>query len=240
MTRDIYIDPHVESVHQRVVALSKEGEFESARDQASETMREIETSYSQHDSQSRDLHLARLERDIAFISVRQAAKTGSGDLKWSREYLKSSRVRTDLLLLELHADADTTKESWRLVNAEHGATVSILGRMTVVRALVGQPEISNYELYKARAIFDKADSHLQEGNNRYYRTSNLLHSARNEVLLGDREKSLRQYLKAGRLVVSAAVVDPDNLRASALTFGNYSRYILASSETARQSVLAKP
>jgi len=240
MTRDIYIDPDVEGAHQRVVALSKEGKFELARDQASETMREIETSYSQQDWQSRDLHLARLERDIAFISVRQVAKAGSGDLWWSREYLKSSRAHTDLLLLELHADADTTNESWRLVNAEHGATVSILGRLTVVRALVGQAEVSNYELYKARAIFDTADSYLQEGSNRYYRTSNLLHSARAEVLLGDRKESLRQYLKAGRIAVSAVAVDPDNLRASVMTFGSYSRYILASSETARQSVLAKP
>ncbi len=131
------------------------------------------------------------------------------------------------------SEVDKLKES---INAERGATISLMARAITAREVVFEVKNGNNEAIRQ---YERAHSHLITGDNGYYRVSNAMVAARHEKI---NSKNTKMVNWLGKAVVGLGFTlfqDKRNLKPAVFTFG--SRLLDLSSKTkAEQSVKSKP
>lgn len=254
--RALEINPYADKYHQAGLEaeLSKDfigayANFNNADrvlNDESKTVRTVDT----------QIQLARIERDYGFTFVREAlhvsneigkyetrfvfGSNSSDDvvypyLESARGHLYGSKGSTDSMIKELKGDKPNPRllEAKADIFAEHGATLSLLGRLATagqIMLIEGDPNCPEYL---------KAHNYLKQGNNGYYLVSNAMTAARHERINSNTSESLSWLVKAGQGIFWAARHDRFNLKAATLTAGKRTLDLLTRSR-AIESVYTKP
>ncbi|HUC95764.1 MAG TPA: hypothetical protein VMR76_02265 [Candidatus Saccharimonadia bacterium] len=120
-----------------------------------------------------DVQYATILRDDGFTYLRSAINTHSkSDLSNAARVLHEAKNKTNGQFSDNHWGLDSPKELF----AEHGATLSCLGRLSTVAGIV----FKQAEYSIPQWFYKDADIHLRSGNNGYYRVSNAMVAARYE------------------------------------------------------------
>lgn len=196
---------------------------------------------------------ARITRDDGFTYVRTAiAESNPSILDQAQATISRSVEATAPLVsgtvflgTEASATSDTPKKARREFLAEHGATVSLLGRIATVKEVMlgvdtrGDTETARQARNIEQQPYGLAHDILRRGNNGYYRVSNAMVGARQERLNG-RLPNMAVWLgRAATGLAWTAFRDPTNLKAAVRTVGSRVRH-LRSYQAAVESVTAKP
>lgn len=194
---------------------------------------------------------ARITRDDGFTDVRVAIAENDPELlhQARRSLMRSVETTAPLVggtqFLGTEQAQGTPKRARREVFAEHGATLSLLGRVaTVEQVMIGADTRSGGDAATvARTIgqqpYGLAHDLLRIGNNGYYRVSNAMVAARQERLNGRSLHAARWLGRAAAGLAWTAARDRGNFKAAARTAAGRLRH-LRSYATAAASVQAKP
>lgn len=196
---------------------------------------------------------ARIVRDDGFTDVRAALATENpGLLKVAERTLKRSVDITAPLVsgstflgLEREQPHDTPKLARREAFAEHGASVSLLGRLATVKAVManldtrGDTVAATHARRVDQQPYGLAHDILKAGNNGYYLVSNAMVGARQERLNGRLPHMAKWLGRAAHGLVWTALRDSENTKAALKTAAG--RLMpLYSYAAARKSVVTKP
>ncbi len=196
---------------------------------------------------------ARIVRDDGFTYVRTALTESNPSILDQAQATISRSVEATAPLVSgtafvgtsLSQPHETPKKARREFLAEHGATVSLLGRIaTIKEVMTGVDTRGNSEVaLNARNVeqqpYGLAHDILRRGNNGYYRVSNAMVGARQERLNG---RLTHMGVWLGRAATGLAWTvahDPTNLKAAVRTVGSRVRH-LRSYQAAIESVTTKP
>ena len=194
---------------------------------------------------------ARITRDAGFTYVREAISEHSPSILDQAHRIIQSSVESTAPLVSGVAFIGTSQpeanpqKAQKEFLAEHGATVSLLGRIaTVKEVIVGIDTRGNSkEAQNARNVeqqpYSLAHDILRRGNNGYYRVSNAMVGARQERLNGRLPQMVRWLGRATTGLAWTALRDPSNLKPAVRTIGNRSRH-LRSYQAAINSVTTHP
>lgn len=244
------VHPEANVLHEKGLDAELNGEYISAHTSFAEASQLLAGLPATVDSV---VQAARITRDDGFTDVRAAiAGNGLDLLRQAQLTITRSAESTGPLVsgveilgteqLQPHA---TPKAARREVFAEHGATISLLGRVATVRQVMfgvdtrGESETARHARNIEQQPYGQAHDLLRLGNNGYYRVSNAMVAARQERLNG-RLRHAGVWL--GRAAVGlawTALRDRDNFEAAVRTFGGRLRH-LRSYRAAAASVLRKP
>ena len=187
---------------------------------------------------------ARIARDDGFTYVRSAIqKPDVQDLDRADDTLEEAGGKTFVWILRAgntspgpEKPVRLNREQWRELLAEHGATVSLMGRLATVReVMTGEKD----EYNPPSETYETAHSHLVQGSNGYYRVSNAMVAARHERINRNYSPLAKWLGRAATGVAWTALFDTSNLAAARRTFGSRLGH-LRSREAAIQSVTRKP
>lgn len=141
--------------------------------------------------------------------------------------------------------SDRPKKARREILAQHGATLSLLGRVATVREVMLGTDARRDDETAHRAggteqqPYGLAHDILRRGNNGYYRVSNAMLGARQERLNGNLSHMTVWLGRAATGLAWTAVRNPSNLKAAVRTAGSRARH-LRSYRAAVNSVMASP
>lgn len=189
------------------------------------------------------VQMAHIVRDDGFTYVREAAVASDHELlKQGYDQLDESLDITHILVGGMRTTLETSPESLtakqREILAEHGATLSFMGRIATVDTLMSQAQ-GEEPIDDIWDYYQNADSFLHYGNNGYYRVSNSMVAARHERL-NDNGGGVERWLgRAAKGLLWTGLHDQGNLKAATLTAGSRARH-LRSHQAAEASVFAKP
>lgn len=196
---------------------------------------------------------AQVVRDRGFTFVREAIghQTVSG-LQEAQDTIAASASLTAPLVSgaqrwhdEPQHPVSVRKRIRREILAEHGATISLLGRVATVETVMydeaGRSRIqTDQSSHQAiRHTYGLAHRLLRQGNNGYYRVSNTMVAARQERLNGNLPYVALWLGRAAVGLVWTAGRNRHNFMPAVRTAGNRVRH-LRSHAAARSSVLEKP
>jgi len=196
---------------------------------------------------------ARITRDDGFTHVRNALTESNPSMLDQAQATISHSVETTAPLVSgtlfLHTEASssitTPKNARREFLAEHGATVSLLGRIATVKEVMlgidtrGDTETARHARNIEQQPYGLAHDILRKGNNGYYRVSNAMLGARQERLNGRLPDMVVWLGRATTGLAWTALRDPSNLKNSVRTFGSRISH-LRSYQAAVKSVTTKP
>ncbi len=203
----------------------------------------------------RTVQAARITRDSGFTWLRAAIAAPENDtpavLAKARDTLDSSRhVTKESLTNPPPASYErpsglSTRRARRETWAEHGETLSLLGRLGTAHAVL-LPSDSSKESPSTAAYVNNSPHYYQlahnaliAGNNGYYRVSNALAAARDARINQHRPDSAEWAARAAVGLAWTAMRDPQHLVAAARTTANRARD-LRNPQAAQASVLARP
>lgn len=194
---------------------------------------------------------ARIGRDAGFTYVRAAiANNDSSILELAQGAIKTSLEATAPLASGAAFIGNAQPEAnsrifHREFLAEHGATVSLLGRIATVREVMlgvdtrGNSEAAREARNGEQQPYSLAHDLLVMGNNGYYRVSNAMVAARQERINGRLPQVARWLGRAASGLAWTALRDPSNLKSAVRTSGNRARH-LRSYRAAVNSVTTYP
>jgi hypothetical protein len=191
---------------------------------------------------------ARITRDSGFTYVRTAIYENKPFvLERARITIKRSVERTAPLISETEQiqPNSISKDAKREFLAEHGATVSLLGRIATVKEVMlgndtrDDSEAARYARDVEQEPYGLAHDILRHGNNGYYRVSNAMVGARQERINGRLPQMSVWLGRAATGLAWTALYDSSNLKAAVRTIGNRTRH-LRSYRAAIASVTAQP
>ena len=197
---------------------------------------------------------ARIVRDNGFTYVREAIHKSDTSLLRAASLCINDSIEATAPIVSGTIFAwpeapssvtNTAKRGRREVITEHGATVSLLGRLSTVKSVMLGIDTRTDEpsAVQARSIdqqgYALAHDLLRRGNNGYYRVSNAMMGARQERLNGRLPHAFVWLGRAASGVAWTAVRDPRNFKSTILTVGNRLRDI-RSYKAAHDSVLVRP
>jgi hypothetical protein len=199
------------------------------------------------------VQLARINRDDGFTYLRTAtAEANPSILDQARQAIERSVEATAPLVSgtafignSLPQPQETPKKVRREILAEHGVTVSLLGRLVTVKEVMlgvdtrGDSEVARLARDVEQQPYGLAHDILRLGNNGYYRVINAMVGARQERLNGRFLHTVVWLGRAANGLVWTAIRDPQNLKAAVYTTGNRIRH-LRSYKAAVTSALNKP
>ncbi|HUD05296.1 MAG TPA: hypothetical protein VMR18_00030 [Candidatus Saccharimonadales bacterium] len=178
---------------------------------------------------------ARIARDDGFTYVRSAiAESNLGDLDKADNALEVASGKTFVKILSA-GELPKVDQAYRELAAEHGATISLIGRLSTVRLVMAGPDREE----PIEDVYSAAHSALVIGNNGYYRVSNAMVAARHERLFGRPDVMVRWLSKAAVGWSWTLLHDPSNLEATTRTATSRTRH-LRNRTTAIESVKSKP
>ena len=191
---------------------------------------------------------AHINRDNGFTYVRAAIADSNPTIfdqalaTISHSVEATAPLVSNIDLLQSHVSPKKTRTE---LLAEHGATVSLLGRAATVKEVMlgidtrGDDEAAHNARDVYQQPYSQAHDILRSGNNGYYLVSNAMVAARQE-LLNSRLLQMSVWLgRAATGVVWTALQDPTNLRAAVRTVGSRVRH-LRSYQAAIASVTTNP
>ncbi|HVV25902.1 MAG TPA: hypothetical protein VHC21_02630 [Candidatus Saccharimonadales bacterium] len=246
-------DPEAARLH----AVGLQAQLAGDHDQALATLNTAAAILEGRSSLSRQVQLARIARDTGFTYVRQAVSSevpallddSEGMLGYSQRLTEAAMEGNEFICLTDAAAGGSimAREMRREVLAEHGATLSLLGRSATVRAVLldvdtrGRGETARHKRTEEQRWYDRnyAHGYLKEGNNGYYLVSNAVHGARQEILNGQRLRAGKWLVRAVEGLAWTTKNDRRNLAPAQKTFADRLPS-LRSYEAAKASVLAKP
>lgn len=167
----------------------------------------------------------RILRDDGFTYVRSAIQTPDiADLDKADEVIEEASGKTFLQILKAGNTSPSPEPplrlnrlQWRELLAEHGATISLLGRIaTVKEVLFGQRDENNPQ----ETTYETAHHFLKQGNNGYYRVSNTMVAARQERINGNMPKVVGWLGRAATGLAWTAAFDRENVKPAVRTFGS--------------------
>jgi hypothetical protein len=229
-----------EELHQLGLRQAQEGQFAAAQEAFAQARQAL--AFFKGETFARFVQSSRIARDIGFTHVRAAAAEGDHallDLAWAglRESVENTAamVGGTMFLDTPSIPGKATRRVRREVYAEHGATLSLLGRFATVRAIMLGEDAEEASADR----YEMAHAILRKGSNGYYRVSNAMVAARQERLSGSLPRTARWLGRAGIGLLWTAVRDPDTMGAAIRTAGSRLLH-LRSQQAATESVLRKP
>jgi hypothetical protein len=232
--------PEAAELHEKGLALAAHhGAYEDADAAFSEALDILSRPDAGFTNLELTLQTARIHRDHAFTHLRSALsmEAGRGEqhngLDAATSGLTASMEMTDDLL----AQADRSFNSKRLAvfRSEHGATLSLVGRLTTATIVLG---LGDVDPHTHISHYSQAAAYLHEGSNRYYEASNAMTAAR--ALTIEQRPGVSVWLGvAVRSTMRALMSDSANFKPALRTV---ERRLpdLASVDIARRSVLVRP
>ncbi len=195
---------------------------------------------------------ARITRDDGFTYVREAISEHSSSILDQAHRIIQNSVESTAPLVSGVAFISTSRpeanpqKAQKEFLAEHGATVSLLGRIATVKEVIvgidtrgNSKEAQNARRNVEQQLYSLAHDILRRGNNGYYRVSNAMVGARQERLNGRLPQTVRWLGRATTGLAWTALRDPSNLKAAVRTIGNRARH-LRSYQAAVNSVTTHP
>ena len=197
------------------------------------------------DSVEIEVQRARILRDKGFTYGRKGIEENDiDDLGNARSSIGQSLDKTSMLIsrtvtpiLDCEEHLDLDHGQYRELLAEHGATLSILGRIATI-AQVDFDEIDPEE--HSIKIYRQAHKYLSKGSNGYYRVSNAMVAARQERIDGNRFEAAKWLV--GKAAVGFAWTLTHDKRNIKRAFGTICKRTtnLRSRRVAEESVYNKP
>jgi hypothetical protein len=185
----------------------------------------------------RDVHFARVIRDIGATNMRQALVDGDPDLELidvAKQHLRLSQftLKDSETPNKSFVTQDHEKEKFEEISSERSATVGMLGRLaTAQMVLTGEPVQTD--------AYQEAHQLSLEGSNGYYRVSNAVNAARHERLSSRPKETIKWLGRAAFGLAWTAANDRRNLKRAVLTAGD--RVLgLRSKKAAKASVFERP
>jgi hypothetical protein len=133
--------------------------------------------YTADQAEASTLHRSRLFRDIGLLTLRAVAE---GELEYEKigfaegKLYDAADLSIDVIDITTRPDNVADMSDQRLAWAEHGATITSLGRIAAYRGLIeDDPNV----IETALELFDEAHDYLHAGLNPYYTTKNATQAA---------------------------------------------------------------
>jgi hypothetical protein len=158
------------------------------------------------DEESRLMQKLRIGRDLGFTGVRRSVRIQSRFMQ--RDLMKQSfrtllNSRDSAQYLKTLGRPHYSKDAWRFLKAESGASIGLIGRwVTVENVLTGS------RLADAEVIYKEAHKDLVKGSNLYYLVSNAMKAARN-ARIDSHSIEASQWLSRAHKAISASDSSPD-------------------------------
>lgn len=243
-------NPEAQQLHEAGLQAELSGNYAQAH-QSFSSAHEVLTGLPQ--TLDTAVQASRIARDDGFTYVRSAlAENNPSALDQAHEAIRASAEATAPLVsglsyldTQLGQPHETPKQARREFLAEHGATVSLLGRIATVKEVMlgvdtrGDSETAHSARNVEQQPYGLAHDILRRGNNGYYRVSNAMVGARQERLNGRLPHAAVWLGRAVSGLAWTATFDRKNLKAAVLTVGSRTPH-LRSYQAAIASVKAKP
>jgi hypothetical protein len=158
------------------------------------------------DEESRLMQKLRIGRDLGFTGVRRSVRIQSRFMQ--RDLMKQSfrtllNSRDSAQYLKILGRPHYSKDAWRFLKAESGASIGLIGRwVTVENVLTGS------RLADAEVIYKEAHKDLVKGSNLYYLVSNAMKAARN-ARIDSHSIEASQWLSRAHKAISTSDSSPD-------------------------------
>lgn len=233
--------PGARQLHQTGLEFEKDGEHDNAHESFAAAV-DILTGLPE--TLDTNVQWARILRDDGFTYVRSAIKNEDEiDLYRARNVLSDACRKTFLEILKAGNTSPgpeipllVSKEQKRELNAEHGVTLSLIGRLATVKEIMTGKKDKDDPPARTYGV---AHNFLTDGNNGYYRVSNALVAARQERINQNTSGMAVWESQVAIGLAWTALRDPGNLIRSIETIGNR-ELDLRSYSAAKKSVITKP
>ena len=211
-------DPLARYFHEEGLKAELSGDYISARNSFYQGIMEL---YNRPLSAARQVQLASILRDDGFTSLRQSIFESEPEkLAEAEEILNRSKALTGRLVRWSRIISsipglpiELTSPELCELGSEHGATISLLGRLaTVNHVQFGRNDVDPTSMY------EEAHDYLRSGSNGYYRVSNAMVAARWERIQNNLPEVFRWLGRSTSGLAWTAAHNPANLVPAGMTF----------------------
>lgn len=235
------INPEAQQLHEIGLRAELSGDYSQAHESFDAAQHVLEELPESVDTQ---IQTARILRDKGFTLVRSSIQVPDiVELDKADDVIEEASGKTFLQILKAGNTSPgpepplrLNRLQWRELLAEHGATISLLGRIATVKEVTfGQRDDNN----PPETTYETAHDFLKKGNNGYYRVSNTMVAARQERIKGNMPNMFKWLGRAGVSLAWTAAFDRENVKPAIRTFGSRLLH-LRSHLKAVHSVAGKP